>query len=142
MKIRTILALFAAACISAGALAQQAAADDPFAEYFYPPERVMANALEIGLDDAQKSAIKSEVQKVQGKFLDLQFEMQGESEKLVRLLKERPVDETKVLGEVDRILALEKEIKRTQVSLLVRIRNLLTPAQQDKLTQLQKTASK
>ena len=54
------------------------------------------------------------------------------------LLREKPVDEAKVLGQVDRILALEKEIKKTQISLLVRIKNLLTAAQQAKLTELQK----
>ena len=140
--MKTVLGFFAAVCVSAWMLAQPEPTDDPLAEYLYPPDRVMAHALEIGLDDAQKTAIKNEVQKVQGKFLDLQFEMQGESEKMIRLLRERPVDEAKVLGEVDRILALEKEIKKAQVSLLVRIRNLLTPAQQDKLMQLQKTASK
>jgi Spy/CpxP family protein refolding chaperone len=140
--MKTILGFVAAVCASTWMLAQPEPADDPLAEYLYPPDRVMAHALELGLDDAQKTAIKTEVQKVQGKFLDLQFEMQGESEKMIRLLRERPVDEAKVLGEVDRILALEKEIKKAQVSLLVRIRNLLTPAQQDKLMQLQKTASR
>jgi Spy/CpxP family protein refolding chaperone len=43
-----------------------------------------------------------------------------------------------VLAEVDRILALEKDIKKTQISLLVRIKNVLTPAQQAKLSDLPK----
>lgn len=143
--LKRIPAFLAAACFSAAfaaARAEAPAGDDPMSEYLYPPDRVMAHSLELGLDDAQKTAIKNEVQKVQGKFVDLQFEMQGESEKMIRLLKERPADEAKILAEVDRILALEKDIKKTQVSLLVRIRNLLTPAQQDKLMQLQKAASK
>ena len=113
-----------------------APADDPFARYLYPPDRVMSHAMEIGLDDAQKASIKTEVQKAQQKFLDLQFEMQGESEKMIRLLQEKPVSESGVLAEVDRILGLEKEIKKTQVSLLVRIKNVLTPAQQAKLSEL------
>ena len=96
----------------------------------------MSHAMEIGLEDAQKTSIKIEVQKAQSKFLDLQFEMQGESEKMVRLLQEKPVNETSVLAEVDRILGLEKEIKKAQISLLVRIKNTLTPAQQAKLSDL------
>jgi len=114
-------------------------ADDPFAQYLYPPDRVMAHAMDIGLDDTQKTSIRNEVQKVQGKFLDLQFEMQGEAEKMVRLLQEKTIDEAKVLAQVDRILALEKEIKKTQIGLLVRIRNLLTPAQRARLTEFQKS---
>ena len=137
--MRTVLGLLAALVLSARALGQGAPPpDDPFARYVYPPERVMSHAMEIGLDDAQKTAIRNEVQKVQGKFLDLQFELQGESEKMVRLLQEKPVDEAKVLAEVDRILAIEKDIKKMQISLLVRIKNVLTPAQQAKLDELRK----
>jgi len=116
--------------------------DDPFARYLYPPDRIMSHGLEIGLEDAQKTAIRNEVQKVQSKFLDTQFELQGESEKLTRLLQEKTVDETKVLAQVDRILALEKDIKKTQISLLVRIKNLLTPTQQAKLTEIQKSSGR
>ncbi len=115
---------------------------DPFAAYLFPPDRVMSHSLEIGLDDAQKAAIKNEVQNVQGKFVDLQFALQGESEKMIRLLQEKLVDETKVLAEVDRILALEKDIKKLQISLLVRVKNVLTPAQQAKLSELQKAGAK
>ncbi|MGE5412681.1 MAG: Spy/CpxP family protein refolding chaperone [Syntrophomonadaceae bacterium] len=138
--MRPLLGTLAALLLSARALAQGAppSADDPFARYVYPPERVMSHAMEIGLDDAQKTAIRGEVQKVQGRFLDLQFELQGESEKMIRLLQEKPVDEAKVLAEVDRMLALEKDIKKMQISLLVRIKNVLTPAQQAKLDELQK----
>ncbi len=133
------LALLLPLCAAAEA---PSASSDPFAEYLYPPDRVMGHAMELGLDDAQKTAIRNEVQKVQVKFTDLQFDLQGESEKMVRLLQEKPVDETKVLAQVDRILALEKEIKKMQVSLLVRIKNVLTPAQQAKLSEIQRSGSK
>jgi Spy/CpxP family protein refolding chaperone len=133
-----ILAMLMVGALTTAALAENAEApkDDPFARYLYPPDRVMSHAMEIGLEDAQKTSIKNEVQKAQSKFLDLQFEMQGESEKMVRLLQEKPVNETSVLAEVDRILGLEKEIKKAQISLLVRIKNTLTPAQQAKLSDL------
>ena len=125
-----------AALLQGLALAQGGAGDDPFAVYLYPPERVMGHSLEIGLEDSQKSAIKNEVMKV------LQFELQGESEKMVRLIQEKPVDEAKVLAQVDRILAIEKEVKKLQIALLVRIKNVLTPGQQAKLTEIQKTGAK
>jgi Spy/CpxP family protein refolding chaperone len=124
------------------AVASAAEGEDPFANYLFPPERVMAKSQEIGLEDAQKHAIRDEVQKVQPKFTDLQFELQDESGKMIRLLQEKPVDEARVLEEVDRILGLEKQIKKLQVSLLVRIKNILTPAQQAKLTEIQKAGAK
>jgi len=149
--MKPFVAPFLGLLLSAGALAQAGppadavrtshdeVRSDPFAAYLFPPDRVMSHAMELGLDDAQRAAIKSEVQRVQSKFTDLQFELQGESEKMVRLLQEKPVDETKVLAEVDRILAFEKDIKKTQISLLIRIRNILTPAQQAKLSEIQKS---
>ena len=124
-------------CAAAPALAEEGG-DDPFARYLFPPDRVMGHSLEIGLEDAQKTAIKNEVQKAQSKFTDAQFELQAEGEKMIRLLQEKPVDETRVLSQVDRILSIEKEIKKTQITLLVRIKNVLTPAQQAKLTETAK----
>jgi Spy/CpxP family protein refolding chaperone len=53
-----------------------------------------------------------------------------------RLLQGTQVDETQVLDEVDRILNLEREIKRAQISLMVRIKNTLTPQQQAKLAEI------
>lgn len=67
--------------------------DDPFSRYLFPPDRVMGHSLEIGLEDAQK-------------------------------------------------LAIRKEIKKTQISLFVRIKNILTPAQQAKLAEIQKAGGK
>lgn len=130
-------------CLAARLSGQGApGSEDPFARYLFPPERVIGRGQEIGLDDAQKNAIRNEVHKAQSRFLDLQFEIQAESEKMGRLLQEKPVEEARVLAQVDRILALEKDVKKTQVSLLIRIKNLLTPAQQAKLTELSKEPAK
>lgn len=110
--------------------------EDPLARFLFPPEAVMGHAQEIGLDDSQRTAVRNEVRKAESKFIDLKFDLQGESEKMVRLLQEKPVDEAKVLAQVDRILALEKEIKKTQIGLLVRIKNQLTDSQQSKLSEI------
>jgi len=91
---------------------------------------------EIGLQDAQRAALTSAVQQAQGKFMDVQWKLSAEGEKMGRLLQPAQVDETQVLEEVDRILALEREMKRTQIGLMVRIKNTLTPAQQAKLTEI------
>jgi len=122
--------------IPAAAAESPSPGDDPLARHLFPPERVMGHAQEIGLDDAQRTAIRKEVQKAQSKFLDLQFDIQTEMETMVRLVKENKVDESKVLAQLDRVLSLEKEIKKTQISLLVRIKNTLTQAQQAKLSEM------
>jgi Spy/CpxP family protein refolding chaperone len=91
---------------------------------------------EIGLQDAQRAALTSAVQQAQGKFMDVQWKLSAEAEKMGRLLQPAQVDETQVLEEVDRILALEREMKRTQIGLMVRIKNTLTAAQQAKLIEI------
>jgi Spy/CpxP family protein refolding chaperone len=112
--------------------------EDPIAKNVFPPELVMKYSQDIGLDDRQRAAIKENVQSAQSKFLDAQWSLQEESQKLVRLLQAQPVNETAVLAQVDKVLALEREIKRTQITLLVRIKNLLTEPQQAKLQELRK----
>ena len=117
------------------ALAQQPP-EDPMSKYLIPPELVMAHASEIALTEAQSASIKSEVRKTQTKFLDLQWDMQEETGRMTQLLQQSPIDEAKVLERADRIMALEREMKRAQLAMLVRLKNLLTPAQIAKLSSL------
>ena len=142
MRRTAVILLLFALSIPAAAAESPSPGDDPLARHLFPPERVMGHAQEIGLDDAQRTAIRKEVQKAQSKFLDLQFDIQTEMETMVRLVKENKVDELKVLAQLDRVLALEKEIKKTQISLLVRIKNTLTPAQQAKLAEMPREPGK
>ncbi|HZF07255.1 MAG TPA: periplasmic heavy metal sensor [Thermoanaerobaculia bacterium] len=139
MKHRIPLVLLALVSFAA-VLRAETPAPDPIAEHLYPPELIMRYASDIGLGEPQRTGIKEAVQKAQAKFLDVQWQMQEESEKLVRLLQGKPVDEAAVLAQVDKVLGLEREVKRTQISLLVRLKNLLTEPQERKLAELRKRA--
>jgi Spy/CpxP family protein refolding chaperone len=112
--------------------------EDPMAKFFYPPELVMAHQGEIGLSDRQRGAITDIVKDAQGKFLDAQFKMSAATEKLGQIIQGATVDEAKVLEQVDQVLTLEREVKRAQISLLVRIKNQLTAEQQAQLGKLRK----
>ena len=68
--------------------------------------------------------------------LSSQFKLGAEGEKLAKLIQGNVLDETAVLEQVDHVLAAEREVKRAQIGLLVRIKNTLTPAQQAKLREL------
>jgi Spy/CpxP family protein refolding chaperone len=116
----------------------QGGPDDPLARYLFPPELVMAHQTAINLTDAQRGAIQKAVKEAQGKFIDVQFSMSAEAEKLQRLLSAPTADETKVLAQVDQVLTMEREVKKAQITLLVRIKNQLTPDQQEQLSKLRK----
>jgi Spy/CpxP family protein refolding chaperone len=132
--------LFILLILFAGSWAQKPG-EDPIAQALFPPELVMKYHQEINLDEGQSRAIKEAIQKAQTKFLDMQWDMQSEAEKLIRLLRARPVDEQAVLAQVDQVLNREREIKKAQISLLIHIKNLLSEAQQNKLTELRQKPS-
>lgn len=131
--------LFAALLAAVDARAQQPSpAPDPLAQHVFAPELVMRHATEIGLDDKQRAAVKDAVIKMQSRFLDLQWDVQGEAEKLARLLQASPVDEAAVLTQADKVMGLERDVKKVHLTLLVRIKNLLTEPQKAKLTELRR----
>ena len=109
---------------------------DPLARYLFPPELVMANQQSINLTDRQRSSLVQSIKEAQGKFVDLQFRMSSEVENMQRLIQPASVDESRVLEQVDRVLSVEREIKRAQLSLMIRIKNLLTTQQQAQLRAL------
>ena len=111
-------------------------AHDPFVKHLFPPELIMQRQAEIGLRDAQREQISAELQKAQQTFTSVQWRIAAEAEKLGKLLEAEAVDESRVLAQVDAILNLEREVKRTHMTLLVRIRNALTDDQRRRLRQL------
>jgi len=113
-------------------------AGDPLARYLFPPELIMANQEAIQLTDSQRNSLQQAMADAQGKFIGLQFKMSSEVERLQNLLKPSSVDEAQVLEQVDRVLAVERDVKRAQLSLMIRIKNMLTPVQRQKLNQLRR----
>ena len=109
---------------------------DPIGQNFFAPELVMQNQSAIGLNDEQKTYLKTEIRQAQLKFTETQWKLQDEMEKLVSLVKQPHVEEQEAVAQLEKVLAMEREIKRAQVTLLVRIKNKLTPEQQAKLAEL------
>ena len=119
--------------------AQQPPPDaDPIGQQLFPPDLIMAHQEELRLQDKQRDAIKAEVLKAQPKFTEWQWEMSEETQKMVALLRMTPIDEEKVLAQADRIMAIERNVKRTHLSLLIRLKNLLTAEQITRLTQIRR----
>jgi hypothetical protein len=99
------MTIHAAALLASLVLLEEAApppGPDPLAQHVFAPDLVMRHAAEIGLDEKQRTAVKDAVIRMQSRFLDLQWDMQAESEKLAKLLEAQTVDETAVLAQADR----------------------------------------
>ncbi|MDB4968501.1 MAG: Heavy-metal resistance protein [Myxococcales bacterium] len=112
------------------------AGDDPIAARLFPPELIMVHQQELAIDDKQRVAILREVEKTQSAMLPIQWQMQGATGELARLLDDAKLDEGKVLAQAEKVMDLERQVKRSHLALLVRLRNLLTDAQRAKLKAL------
>jgi len=135
MKSR-ILCACALLFLAPGAAHGQQPDQDPIGQSFFAPELVIQHQEAIGLNEDQKNYLKTEIRQAQLKFTEWQWKLQDEMEKLVSLVKQPHVEEQEALGQLEKVLAIEREIKRAQVTLLVRIKNKLTPEQQAKLLEI------
>jgi hypothetical protein len=112
--------------------------DDALGKLLLSPDLVMSHQQAIALTELQRQAIQNNMLDTQKKLLDQQFKLQGEVEKLQQLLKSTTPDEGKVLDEMDKVLNAERDIKRAQLSLMIKLKNGLTQQQQSQLEALRK----
>jgi len=117
---------------------QHRGAPDLMAENFFPPELIMQNQKALNLTADQQTAIRAEMQKLMAKFTDLQWQQSAESEALAGLLKQERIDETPALAQLDKLLAIENDVKRLHFGTMVRVKNILTTEQQTQLRELKK----
>jgi hypothetical protein len=108
----------------------------PIESLLFPPELVMDHQGELGIDPAQKDALLKEVERGQAEMLRLQWDLQGEKEKLVKVLDAEHVDEPKSAAAAVRVMDRENRVKASHLAMLVRVKNLLSGSQQRKLREL------
>src|SRR5689334_3939370 len=106
---------------------------DPLAHLMFPPDMIMNHARQLKLTDEQKTFMRTEIQKTMASFQDLQWKLQDQMELLQETMKSTSVNEQQALAQLDKVLDIEREIKRLHIGLAVRLKNQLTPEQQDQL---------
>jgi hypothetical protein len=113
---------------------------DPISEVLIPPEIVMAHQQEIDLSDEQRNAIQADVQQAQAQFTPLQWQLSATVERLAGILKQTHVDENEAMAQFEKEQALERQVKQTQLLLMIRVKNELRPDQQLKALALKRAA--
>jgi Spy/CpxP family protein refolding chaperone len=106
---------------------------DPLAHLMFPPDMILNHARELNLTEEQKTFLRGEVQKATASFQDLQWKLQDQMEALHETMKSTSVNEQQALAQLDKVLEIEREIKRLHIGLAVRLKNRLTPQQQEQL---------
>jgi len=109
---------------------------DPLGDVMFPPDFILGHGRQLGLTDEQKSYMRGEVQKTMNSFTELQWKLQDETEQLHETLKTTSVNEQQALAQLNKVLDIEREIKRLQIGLGVRLKNRLTPEQQSQIQKM------
>jgi Spy/CpxP family protein refolding chaperone len=107
-----------------------------FVRQLFVPSVVMRHQNEIGLTDAQRQAITSEMNRSHERLVALRWQLEPKGAALDELLAAERIDEAAAMRQAAELMALEEQMKRTHLELLVRVKNLLTPEQQAKLRAL------
>jgi Spy/CpxP family protein refolding chaperone len=109
---------------------------DPIARALFEPELIMKHRRAIDLTDQQRDAISRALRDLQGQVVTLQWELQEQSQALAAELARPRVDLDRALDRMRRVMQTERQIKEGHLGLLIRIKNQLTPAQQETLRKL------
>jgi len=109
---------------------------DPLAPLMFPPDMILDHARLLNLTDEQKTFVRTEVQKAMVTYQELQWKLQDQMDALHETMKSTSVNEQQALAQLDKVLDLEREMKRLHIGLAVRIKNRLTPEQQEQLNKM------
>jgi len=109
---------------------------DPFSTVLFTAEEIMQHRRAIDLNDEQRDAITRLIEELQGRAVGLQWRLLDETESVREALEGPRVDLDRVLDRFRRAMETETAIKRAHLELLVRIKNVLTAEQQEKLREL------
>jgi Spy/CpxP family protein refolding chaperone len=109
---------------------------DPLGDVMFPPDLILGHSREIMLTAEQKSFMRGEVQKTTSRFTELQWALHDAMEDLHQALESSSVNDQQALTLLDKVLDIEREIKRLHFGMGIRLKNKLTPEQQARLQSL------
>lgn len=107
-----------------------------FLKELFLPGLVMEHQRDVGLTPEQRDAITKEMTATHQKVLQLRWTLEEKSEALQKLLAADKVDEKAALARASEVMDVEREMKQAHLTLLIRLKNQLTPEQQQKLAAL------
>ena len=111
--------------------------EGPMAEFgLFPPDFVLANQTALALSDQQLLAITKDVGATHDRFSSMRDNLHPLAEQLHTMLSQTRIDEAAALALASQVHDLEKQIKLTHLGLMIRVKNILTSEQQDKLKAL------
>ncbi|NIL95152.1 MAG: hypothetical protein GTO71_12125 [Woeseiaceae bacterium] len=103
--------------------------EDPFKGKLFAPNVILEHRDELGLSKQQFTDIRMAVVDVQANVAEYEWDVAEAYQQLMAELDKSPIDEAAVIEHVNAALRAENEVKKLQVAMLVRLKNLLTEEQ-------------
>ncbi len=124
-----ILCLLALAALGTSTALAEQQPKDVFKGKLFAPNIILENRDQLQLSKEQFTAIRSAVVEVQAGVAEHEWDMQEAYQALMLELDKSPIDEEKVLDYAGQALLAENQVKKKQMAMLVRLKNLLTADQ-------------
>ena len=125
MRKGLIYLLFFAGLVAGTASAEE----DVFKGKLFAPNIILEHREALELSKDQFTAIRAAVVEVQAGVAEHEWDMQEAYQALMTELDHAPIDEDRVLQHANKALLAENQVKKKQMAMLVRLKNLLTAEQ-------------
>jgi hypothetical protein len=123
------LFLLLAACLGATSAYAEGPKDDVFKGKLFAPNIILENQAELSLSKQQFTEVRKAVVEVQANVAEHEWDVREAYQNIMAELDKAPIDEQQVLEHVSAALKAENEVKKLQVAMLIRLKNLLTDEQ-------------
>lgn len=105
-------------------------------DFLFSADLVMRHQRQLNLTAEQRQFIVNHAKAAHSDLMALRWDLQSKLADLTASIEEGSAGEQALLDQLDQVLELERQVKRTQLQLAVRIRNTLTREQVDQLQEL------
>ena len=133
-----LLILLASICLGSGISAAAEPKVDVFKGKLFAPNVILENQAELSLSKQQFTDIRKAVVDVQANVAEHEWDVREAYQNIMAELDRTPIDEQQVLEHVGAALKAENEVKKMQVLMLIKLRNLLTDDQIEYLQSVRK----
>jgi len=124
-----ILVLLTAICLGTGIASAGEPKEDVFKGKLFAPNIILEHQADLDLSKQQFTAIRAAVVEVQGNVAEHEWDLREAYQNIMGELDKTPIDEEKVLEHANEALLAENQVKKQQMAMLIRLRNLLTAEQ-------------
>lgn len=138
MNLKQLYAMAFAILLASPVFGLGPARPDPIGKLLFKPELIMEFSDQLNLSEQQQDTLKSELKNAQASIFDLKWQLNEESKNLKDILQMTPIDEDQMLDQSDKVMRLEQQIKRIHLTMLARLKNMLSEQQIERLRELRR----